>query len=185
MVQFRSYTLTVKLEETGAEVEQPLFEGADEYGRLQPMLGVAGPVIDAAGEAADGSIPWHAATTENPDLNATEIWEIYNTTGDAHPVHLHLVHFEILEREGFTADLIDQPVVQHHGATASGFRIENIEKYLLYRSDKADKPGQHKAAGQHMTDGVAVGHNLDRHGAYVPHANSRTIFFLQSFGQTQ
>ena len=45
----------------------------------------------------------------------------------AHPVHLHLVHFENPgTREGFTADLIDQPVVQHHGATASGFRIENI-----------------------------------------------------------
>jgi FtsP/CotA-like multicopper oxidase with cupredoxin domain len=37
--------------------------------------------------------------TENPELGATEEWDIYNFTADAHPIHLHLVRFEVLKRE--------------------------------------------------------------------------------------
>jgi FtsP/CotA-like multicopper oxidase with cupredoxin domain len=103
-----------------------LFEGNDEYGRLQPLLGVAAPTDDAAGYTVDGAIGWHSPTTENPATGDTEEWEIYNATGDAHPVHLHLVHFEVLGRQEFAADLIPQPVLQHNGETGIGFKLENI-----------------------------------------------------------
>jgi spore coat protein A len=103
-----------------------LFEGTDEFGRLQPLLGTAEPVVDAAGNTVSGAIAWHMPTTENPELGATEIWEIYNTTGDAHPVHLHLVNFEVLGRQEYTSDVIEQPVEQHNGAEGMGFRLENI-----------------------------------------------------------
>jgi FtsP/CotA-like multicopper oxidase with cupredoxin domain len=36
--------------------------------------------------------------TENPEVGATEEWEILNDTADAHPIHLHLVRFEVLGR---------------------------------------------------------------------------------------
>ena len=36
--------------------------------------------------------------TENPALNAIEEWDIYNFTVDAHPIHLHLVRFEVVSR---------------------------------------------------------------------------------------
>ena len=39
--------------------------------------------------------------TENPALNSTEEWDIYNFTVDAHPIHLHLVRFEVISREVF------------------------------------------------------------------------------------
>jgi FtsP/CotA-like multicopper oxidase with cupredoxin domain len=103
-----------------------LFEGMDEFGRLQPLLGVAEPTVDAAGNLVNGAIAWHSPTTENPDLDSTEEWEIYNATEDAHPVHLHLVNFEVLNRQEFTADLIEQPVLQHNGTFGTGFRLENI-----------------------------------------------------------
>ena len=144
-----------------------LFEGMDEFGRLQPLLGTAEPATDYLGnpinwpntpEYADaglvgqmeGSIAWHSPTTENPALNSTEEWEIWNVTGDAHPVHLHLVHFEILGRQEIMWDshtneddlvipndehaapagdgtyLVDQPVVQHNGEVGHGFRIVNL-----------------------------------------------------------
>ncbi|RUM93576.1 MAG: spore coat protein A [Thiothrix sp.] len=103
-----------------------LFEGRDEFGRLQPMQGTAEPTMDVEGNTVNGTLPWHAPITENPDLNSTEIWEIYNVTGDAHPIHLHLVHFEILNREEFTADVIPQPVTQHDGSIGKGFYLENI-----------------------------------------------------------
>ena len=104
-----------------------LFEGMDEFSRLQPLLGVAEPTINADGDTVNGSIAWHSPTTENPNLDSTEIWEIYNATGDAHPVHLHLVNFQVLGRKEFTADVVQQPVLQHNGAEGNGFRLENID----------------------------------------------------------
>ncbi|MBY5162979.1 multicopper oxidase family protein [Salsipaludibacter albus] len=103
-----------------------LFEGRDQYGRLQPLLGTAEGVVDASGESVAGAIPWHAPTTERPALDDTEVWEVYNATGDAHPVHLHLVNFAILDRHEFTADVVEQPILQHDGTTGVGFRLEDI-----------------------------------------------------------
>lgn len=36
--------------------------------------------------------------TENPSLNSTEEWDIYNFTVDGHPIHLHQVGFEVVSR---------------------------------------------------------------------------------------
>ena len=102
-----------------------LFEGKDEFGRLQPMLGVAEPTVDVSGNTVNGALTWHLPITENPALGSTEVWEIYNTTGDAHPVHVHLVNFEILNREKFSTDIITQEIPQHNGTTGIGFRMEN------------------------------------------------------------
>jgi FtsP/CotA-like multicopper oxidase with cupredoxin domain len=37
--------------------------------------------------------------TELPRLGATEVWEIMNLTQDAHPIHLHLIQFQLLNRQ--------------------------------------------------------------------------------------
>jgi spore coat protein A len=42
--------------------------------------------------------PWMAPVTETPTINTTEIWELVNLTEDSHPIHLHLVRFQILDR---------------------------------------------------------------------------------------
>ncbi len=42
--------------------------------------------------------------TETPYNGTIEVWELYNNTGDTHPIHLHLVHFQILNRQAFTGD---------------------------------------------------------------------------------
>ncbi len=39
--------------------------------------------------------------TELPTEGDTEVWEIVNTTADAHPIHLHAVQFQILNRQAF------------------------------------------------------------------------------------
>jgi spore coat protein A, manganese oxidase len=41
---------------------------------------------------------WDDPLTENPLLNSTEIWSFINPTDDSHPIHLHLVRFQILDR---------------------------------------------------------------------------------------
>ena len=42
--------------------------------------------------------------TEEPQLNAVEIWELDNLTLDTHPIHLHLVQFQVLDRKLKAAD---------------------------------------------------------------------------------
>ncbi|MER7848943.1 multicopper oxidase domain-containing protein [Kitasatospora sp. NPDC096077] len=42
--------------------------------------------------------------TEQPRVGATEIWEILNTSDFAHPMHLHLVSFQVLNRQCIKVD---------------------------------------------------------------------------------
>jgi spore coat protein A len=42
---------------------------------------------------------WMEPVTENPAIGATEVWEFYNATGDSHPMHVHEVIFEVLNRQ--------------------------------------------------------------------------------------
>jgi FtsP/CotA-like multicopper oxidase with cupredoxin domain len=39
--------------------------------------------------------------TETPKAGAIEVWKIVNTTGDAHPMHTHLVRHQIVSRQKF------------------------------------------------------------------------------------
>jgi spore coat protein A len=40
-------------------------------------------------------------STENPEHDAVEVWEVYNLTGDTHPIHFHLVNVQIIQRAQF------------------------------------------------------------------------------------
>jgi spore coat protein A, manganese oxidase len=44
---------------------------------------------------------WSMPVTEKPVLNSTEIWSFINLTDDSHPIHLHLVRFQVLDRKPF------------------------------------------------------------------------------------
>jgi FtsP/CotA-like multicopper oxidase with cupredoxin domain len=103
-----------------------LFEGTDEFGRLQPLLGtVKDGDLDTTNVAT--AYTWFQATTESPTVGDTEIWEIYNFTADAHPIHLHLVNFEILDRYDFDYDITgSQTTTQHNGTTGEAAEISNI-----------------------------------------------------------
>ena len=47
---------------------------------------------------------WADPINTNPAVNTTETWELWNWTADAHPIHLHLVKFKVVEREVFDAE---------------------------------------------------------------------------------
>lgn len=57
-------------------------------------------------DAGGNPVPqlWDDPITENPGLNDTEIWELYNFTVDAHPIHVHQVQFEVVNRQPFNGD---------------------------------------------------------------------------------
>lgn len=69
--------------------------GGEVFGPTSALLGT----VDGDGNGVP--LIWADAITENPDLNATETWEIYNFTEDAHPIHLHLVQFQVIDRQPF------------------------------------------------------------------------------------
>jgi spore coat protein A, manganese oxidase len=48
-----------------------------------------------------GDRHWSGPITEDPKAGSTEIWTFANTTGDVHPLHVHLVHFQVLNRQPF------------------------------------------------------------------------------------
>jgi len=84
-------------------------EGADEKGEE-----VEGPVEALLGTVAAGvwtERKWMDPVTENPAAGATEVWEIYNTTADAHPMHIHEITFQVVNREGLALN-DDEEVVE-------------------------------------------------------------------------
>ena len=46
-------------------------------------------------------LKWHDPVTENPSTGDTEVWAIYNFTEDAHPMHVHEVFFQVVDRQRF------------------------------------------------------------------------------------
>ncbi len=146
-----------------------LFEGLDEYGRLQPLLGAE---VDGEFKA----IPWHMPTTENPEMDATEVWEIYNFTGDAHPVHLHLINFEILGRSEMTFDEGDDPqvILQHNGELGQAPSIENVKVGGKVKLDLSD--GYAENAPKDMVTALPgqvtrIKATFDKPGRYVWHCH--------------
>jgi bilirubin oxidase len=62
------------------------------------------PVAALLGTLDNGNpVPklWMDPITENPALNSTEVWEIHNFTADAHPIHIHEVLFQVVDRQPF------------------------------------------------------------------------------------
>lgn len=154
-----------------------LFEGLDQFGRLQPMLGLAEPTIDVEGNSVNGSLLWdemHFPITENPGLNDTEIWEVFNATGDAHPIHLHLVRFQIIDRQKFKADLAYKfPMIAHDHSLSLGFELVPGSVKLIGQP----KPREDYEAGWKDTYIVFPGEvarlitQFDRPGRYVWHCH--------------
>jgi spore coat protein A len=48
-----------------------------------------------------GQKHWFDPVSEDPMANSMEIWSFANTTGDVHPIHIHLVRFQVLNRQPF------------------------------------------------------------------------------------
>ncbi len=71
----------------------PLVRTLDQYGRPKLLL--------------DGKV-WDDPISEEPKLDSTEIWTLINLTNATHPIHVHLVHFQILDRQPFDASYYEE-----------------------------------------------------------------------------
>jgi spore coat protein A, manganese oxidase len=66
-----------------------LNEGFDAYGRLIQMLGT------------NRAMAYTDPVTETPTAGSVEVWQIFNTTADTHPIHFHLVNVQVLSLQPF------------------------------------------------------------------------------------
>jgi spore coat protein A len=83
-----------------------LNEDFDEYGRLIQTLGTSVSIGNNNQGLTTFGRPYEAAATETPTAGATEVWQLFNLTGDTHPIHFHLVNVQIIQRQAFTVDPI-------------------------------------------------------------------------------
>jgi spore coat protein A len=80
-----------------------LNEDFDDFGRLIQTLGTFATSTDNQGLPIWGQ-SYMAPVTENPSAGAVEVWQLFNLTGDTHPIHFHLVNVQIIQRQSFVGD---------------------------------------------------------------------------------
>lgn len=78
-------------------------DGSISYACGDPNAVAFGPTMTKLGTVNPDGTPnllnFDDPITENPALNATEIWEFWNYTVDAHPMHIHQVMFQVVNRQ--------------------------------------------------------------------------------------
>lgn len=113
-----------------------LVETTDHYGRAQHLL--------------NGKM-WDEPVTETPKLDTIEIWHFVNNFAFPHPMHVHLVHFEILGRKVFTPNDFDE-----HGNYK--FDLNSLTPPLSYETGPKDvvraEPGQVTSVIMHFKEHV-------------------------------
>jgi len=122
-----------------------LSEGVDPYGRLIAMLGTDFAPETPINFTKHGTLyldpiddvreNYRAGTAEAPSY---EVWDIYNTTGDTHPIHFHLVNVQIVGRALFEVDGDANPVFQ---APATGWAPPDEDERGWKETVRMD-PGQ-------------------------------------------
>jgi FtsP/CotA-like multicopper oxidase with cupredoxin domain len=92
-------------------------EGGEPFGPKEALLGTL---------AGGAGVPrgWDDPITENPAVGATEVWEMHNFTEDAHPIHIHEILFEVVNRE-----VIETGAVRALEAWELGSRKDTVIAY--------------------------------------------------------
>ena len=156
-----------------------VFEVADQYGRIMPQVGIAEVKVDQTGKTIQaGGLGYDQPTTEIIELKdgskpVTEIWEFYNVTADAHPMHIHQVNFQVLGRYLLTETPTSGP---NTGDTnGDGIVLTSEASYNndfgteipLYATDAGAQDTVWVGPGQ----GIKVVMTFDRPGDYMWHCH--------------
>jgi FtsP/CotA-like multicopper oxidase with cupredoxin domain len=96
---------------------------------------------------------WAEPVSENPAVGDTEIWEFYNFTADAHPMHVHEVAFEVGERQGITftdeeGTISDVALVQNSGRPPDAWETGLKDTVIAYPGDVTRIKAQFNTPGQ-------------------------------------
>lgn len=142
-----------------------LFEGTDSRGRLQTMAGI----VDPTRPTLNGTLVFDDPITENPQVGDTEIWEFYNTTADAHPIHMHLVDFRILNRQPFSGTIL--PKTNSDGSEGGKLDANSITFTDRPRRPEMEERGKKDTAKMFPGEVTRVIAQFNRPGEYVYHCH--------------
>jgi spore coat protein A len=146
-----------------------LVEGTDPFGRLETMLGtVAPPNEPNPTSPAYGTFLYSDPVTEIMKVGTTEIWELHNTTEDAHPVHLHLVAFRVLNREPFTGTVVEKPMTPR--GTTGGY-LTNVALSGKARPAEPNEAGRKDTVIAYPGEVTRILVTFDRPGEFVWHCH--------------
>jgi spore coat protein A len=136
---------------------------------LKEVQGPGGPIEvlvnntkwDGLKSAGIAAIFGTDGVSELPRVGSTEIWEIINLTMDAHPMHTHLIQFQVLNRQPYDASYVGDwatyfgqgPAPLPMGCTAGTF-CPGYGPPLAYNVPNADGAiGGNPAIGPYLTAG--------------------------------
>ncbi|MBI4290553.1 MAG: multicopper oxidase domain-containing protein [Betaproteobacteria bacterium] len=142
-----------------------LFEGTDTRERLQTMAGI----VDSTRPTLNGTLVFHDPITENPAVGDTEVWEFYNTTADAHPMHMHLVDFRIINRQKFSGTIL--PKTNSDGSLGGVLQEESIRLLGRPRIPQATELGKKDTAKMFPGEVTRVIAKFNRPGEYLYHCH--------------
>jgi spore coat protein A len=161
-------TLGEPMEELIADKSREVmaFQGRDDLGRNTEFLG----------SMEHGTAEWHEKPTEVVKTGDTEIWEFYNLSPVAHPVHIHLVDFQIIGRQpiDFVAARDITPIqhVMCNGQPATGGRVlQNATPIGVERPAEEYERGPKDTAIAYPNEVLRVVAKFDKPGQYIWHCH--------------
>jgi bilirubin oxidase len=114
-------------------------------GTYDPKTGVATP------------FSFMDAITENPKVGKTEIWEIRNFTADAHPIHIHQIQFEVVDRQ---IPIFDDAgnFVEYQTVGPEPWETGFKDTAIMYPGDEGDHPGITRVKMKFDISGLYIWH---------------------------
>jgi FtsP/CotA-like multicopper oxidase with cupredoxin domain len=116
--------------------------------RSAPIIRLTSPVVtrnislveimdETAGEplaARINNLHFDTTDLEMPRVDTVEQWNIINTTGDTHPIHLHLVQFQLLGRQKFRTESYTESVYPELSTGGTGpYPVPSADAFAICR----------------------------------------------------
>jgi len=135
----------------------PAATTAAETARTVMLNEIIDPITGIPVEALLNNVPFHGNHGTNaqhliglPDVDTTEVWSIVNTTGDTHPIHLHLTQFRVLDRQPFD-------VARYLTDVSTAIQTANPDKVIIPLPDpSARRLGTGVVGSEDGVDGIAI-----------------------------
>jgi spore coat protein A, manganese oxidase len=149
---------------------------------LNEVMGMGGPLevlVNNSKWDMNGMMTQGLGETEIPVEGTTEKWQIINMTADAHPIHLHLVQFQLVSRQPFDVKKYN---LTYNAAFAGGLYIPSVGPPLAYDTPNLDNAVGGNPAITPFLIGLPLPPNTNENGwkdTYIVYPGEVTTFIIR------
>jgi spore coat protein A, manganese oxidase len=149
---------------------------------LNEVMGMGGPLevlVNNSKWDMNGMMVPGLGVTENPVEGTTEKWQIINLTADAHPIHLHLVQFQLVSRQPFD---IKNYTLAYNASFPGGAYLSSVGPPLAYNDLNADNAVGGNPAITPFLLGLPLPPNPNENGwkdTYIVYPGEVTTFIIR------